>query len=574
MTRLASVVADVPALGRALTYSIPETLSSRLVVGSIVRIPLHGRRVRGWVVELDVDAPPGVRLAEIARFSGVGPDAEMIDLCRWAAWRWSGRLVSFLRAASPPHVVAAAARPARGLGRPRAGEGSTPALVDPVLAEALAVPRAIVRLPPVEDPLDFACEAVGAVDGPALVVCPSVLGAVSLARRLRARGRPVAVCPDDWAAAAAGGVTVVGARSAAFAPVPGLALTVVVDEHDEALQSEGSPTWHAREVCLERARRSRARALMLSPVPTLEAMSRSPVVTVSRERERAGWPIVEVIDRRDDDIGRTGLYSTRLVTMLRAARDPLCILNRTGRARLLACASCGTIARCEHCDAAVAQRDAAGTAASLQCPACDTERPVVCSSCGATRMKNLRPGVSRAAEELESLVGPQVRIGTEAALHDADAVDLVAFLDFDSEVLAPRYRAAEQALVLLARAARRLGPGGARDGARIVVQTRDPAQPVIQAALRADPSLVSDHEALRRDLLGYPPAATIAVVGGEAAAPFIEAVGAPPDVEIRSASDGEWLLRSRVRATLLDALAATPRPPGRLRLQVDPMRFR
>ena len=35
--------------------------------------------------------------------------------------------------------------------------------------------------------------------------------------------------------------------------------------------------------------------------------------------------------------------------------------------------------------------------------------------------------------------------------------DAVAFLDFDQELLAPRYRAAEQALALLARAARLVG---------------------------------------------------------------------------------------------------------------------
>ena len=57
--------------------------------------------------------------------------------------------------------------------------------------------------------------------------------------------------------AAAGGVSVVGARAAAFAPLPTPAAFVVLDEHDEALQNEGSPTWHARDVVFERARRAR-----------------------------------------------------------------------------------------------------------------------------------------------------------------------------------------------------------------------------------------------------------------------------------------------------------------------------
>ena len=35
----------------------------------------------------------------------------------------------------------------------------------------------------------------------------------------------------------------------------------------------------------------------------------------------------------------------------------------------------------------------------------------------------------------------------------------------------------------------------------------------------------------------------------------------------------EWLLVSADRKVLLDALAAVDRPPGRLRLQIDPMRL-
>ena len=38
-----------------------------------------------------------------------------------------------------------------------------------------------------------------------------------------------------------------------------------------------------------------------------------------RSVERQGWPVVDVVDRRHDDPGRSGLYSARLVDLLRAA---------------------------------------------------------------------------------------------------------------------------------------------------------------------------------------------------------------------------------------------------------------
>ena len=77
-------------------------------------------------------------------------------------------------------------------------------------------------------------------------------------------------------------------------------------------------------------------------------------------------------------------------------------------------------------------------------------------------MALVKPGVTRLREELEAaanrpviavtgetgeLSDADVFVGTEAVLHRVRNVDVVAFLDFDAELLAPRYRAAEQAMV-------------------------------------------------------------------------------------------------------------------------------
>jgi primosomal protein N' (replication factor Y) len=158
-------------------------------------------------------------------------------------------------------------------------------------------------------------------------------------------------------------------------------------------------------------------------------------------------------------------------------------------------------------------------------------------------------------------------------LHQLDAADVVAFLDFDQELLAPRYRAAEEALALLVRAGRLVG--GRRGTGRVLVQTRLPGHEVVQAALLADPARASAAEATRRELMRFPPAAALADVSGAAAPPFVAALVAAgfDAVEILGPSDGHWLVRAPDHATLLDALAATPRPPGRLRVAVDPLRL-
>jgi primosomal protein N' (replication factor Y) len=433
----------------------------------------------------------------------------------------------------------------------------------------------VVRLAPGADRLPLVLTACRR--GHALIILPSVGEAEELGVRLRRMGVPVAVLPDEWAQAR-GGATVVGARSAAWAPVVDLAAVLVLDEHDEAHKQEQTPGWHARDVAVERARRAGVPCVLASPCPSLEALEAGPLSTPPRSMERQGWPVVDVVDRRHDDPGRSGLYSARLVDLLRAGGRVLCVLNRKGRARLLACHACGELARCEHCGGALVQSEP-GT---LTCLRDDRSRPTICASCGGTKMKLLRVGVNRAAEELAALANTQVievtgesgvlidarvYVGTEAVLHQVHRADVVAFLDFDQELLAPRYRAAEEALALLARASRILG--GRRRHGRLVLQTRLPEHEVVQAALHADPYRVAAVELERRRILGYPPATAMAALSGAVAEQYVEGL---EGIDVLGPRDGTWLLRAPDHDTLLTALAAAPRPSGRMRLDVDPLR--
>jgi len=144
--------------------------------------------------------------------------------------------------------------------------------------------------------------------------------------------------------------------------------------------------------------------------------------------------------------------------------------------------------------------------------------------------------------------------------------DVVAFLDLDAEMLAPRYRAAEQAMTLLVRAARLVG--GRAGGGRLVVQTFLPRHEVLQAVLHADPSRLAKVETERRQLLGLPPFSALAAVSGAGAIDFASASG------LESSADGDVvLLRADSWDRLGRALESTPRPKGsRLRIAVDPPR--
>jgi primosomal protein N' (replication factor Y) len=388
---------------------------------------------------------------------------------------------------------------------------------------------------------------------------------------------------------------VVGGRAAVFLPLPDLRAVVVLDEGDEAFQEERAPTWHAREVAVERARRVDAPVTLVSPTPTVDARAVGAAFAAPSAHDvRTGWPRLDVIDQRDDEPGR-GLLSSALGPALHRAVDgggrAICVVNRRGRARILACRACRELARCTTCGAAVSQPEH-----ELVCLRCGTTRPSVCAQCGATRFRAVRPGVQAVRDDVAGLVphfdvaevdattegvpDARVVVGTEAALHRiardrVRPVRLVAFLAFDEELLAPRYRAPEQALWLLVRAARLLGSRA--DGGVLLVQTRMPDHDVLAVAGTGDPEPFSAAETAVRMATGFPPFGGLAELGGAgaavaAAADAVRAVG----LTVLGGSEARALVRAGSVEELCDRLAgvdfSAARSLGRLRVAVDPPR--
>ncbi len=595
------VLPDVPALDRPFDYLLTGEATTTVRVGTQVRVPLHGRRVSGWVVALDVTPPDGVQLQEVHAVRGVGPSPDLVELARWAGWRWAGRQAQFLRTASPPALVDRLSSHGGQAAAPHEpGDGD-----QRTLDRALEGGTAVLRIAPAQDRLDTIAallrQALGhaAPGAGAIVITPSVVQAQRLAAGLGRSGLavesfaadgPPSALAASWARAAAGGRVVVGTRSAAWSPGPDLAVAIVVDEHDEALRNEQAPTWHARDVLAERCRRAGVPLVLISPCPTLEALESGRLVVPEASEERAGWPSVEVVDRRDEDpTTAKSLFSPRLVALLQGASRAVCVLNRTGRSRLSACRRCGDLAGCERCGATVADADRPDR---FVCLRCGTVRPKVCDACGSTAFKVLRMGVAKAADELAAILGEpvgevtarsnavderaeladlaryRVLLGTEAVLRRVSGVPLVAIIDLDQELRAPRLRAGEQSMALVARGAR--VAGARRSGHRLVLQTRLPDHPVVEAARLGNPSGLSRREDEVRRATGMPPYAALAKVSGPQGASFAAALRRDGGVEVLGGDDGPWRVRAIDHQRLCDALARVDRPSGRLRIEVDP----
>jgi primosomal protein N' (replication factor Y) len=589
MSLVARVVPDVTGVDKVFDYLIPSELHDAIAIGDRVRVPLHGRNVPGWVTEIgsttdgftDVDE---TKLRSVIKRLGFGPSNDIVQLAKWASHRWCGRLRAFFVAASPSTLVTV-------LPTARYHRDQVKAVGDPEVSLAVSEKRSVlVQRGPLKSPIDVMVGA--ALNGATLVIVPTVIRARLFAASLKRHGFSVATLPDEWDSAAGGVDVVIGSRTAVFARVPNLCSVVVVDEHDDSLREERTPSWHARDIAIERARQLGISCVLVSALPSVTAkVWASDRVLKSADKEtHSEWPQILLIDRTLDERWSNSLLSSEFIAELRDhSRRIVAVMNTKGRARLLACASCKSLARCAQCDAAVE----IGTNGQFSCPRCSTQRPHVCMKCSSAKFLTLKPGVSKLREEIAQAAGRKLSdvvevtgagddavavdqskmlfVGTEAALHRVHEADTVVFLDIDQELAAPRYRASEIVGSLLVHAARLVGRSEL--GGKVMVQTHSVDSPVLQAmaTLRIDQYLQSVSE--MRSFMKLPPFGALAQLSGTNIDKAVSDLRKNVFVHVSAANDGSYLVKASDWQVLADALCEIEAVKGvRLKVQVDPAR--
>jgi primosomal protein N' (replication factor Y) len=589
MSLVARVVPDVTGVDKVFDYLIPSELQEVIGVGDRVRVPLHGRNVPGWVIAIgstsegftEVDE---TKLRSVIKRLGFGPSGEIVQLALWASHRWCGRLRAFFVAASPSTLVAT-------LPTARYQRDQVKVAGDAAISLAVIESRSLlVQRGPLKSPVDVLVGA--ALSGPTLVIVPTVVRARLFAASLKRHGFTVAVLPDEWGSAAGGVDVAIGSRTAVFARVPDLRSIVVIDEHDDSLREERTPTWHARDVAIERAKQLNISCVLMSALPSVaaKAWANDRVLQSGEQEVQSEWPRIQLIDRTLDERWSNSLLSSDFIAELRDhSRRIVVVLNTKGRARLLACASCKSLARCANCDAAVET----GAEGQFSCPRCFVQRPQVCIKCSSAKFLTLKPGVSKLREEIAQAAGRKVSdvvevsgssndadaldqakmlfVGTEAALHRVHEADTVVFLDIDQELAAPRYRASEIVGSLLVHAARLVGRSDR--GGKVMVQTHSIDSPVLQAmsTLHIDEYLQSVSD--MRRFMELPPFGALAQLSGTNIDDAIEELRRNVFVHVSAGSDGSYLVKAADWQVLADALSEVEASKGvRLKVQVDPAR--
>ncbi len=239
-----------------------------VTVGSMVRVPLAGRRVRGFVVEVHDGEPDGLK--ELRAVSGDVPvfHARLLESLRWAAFHYVSPLAVVLARAAPPNL------PHRG------AQGVYPPV--PPGPDAPGDSVAYLMAPDnwVEHLRDTLAPVVGAGRS-ALVVAPTGAETEAYGEQLAAVFGPrvMAVTPalSDrsitamWVAGATSpGSIVVGTHRVAFWPIAELGLAVVIEEGRRGMKDRQTPTIHARDLSVpgRESRGSRFGSSVECPLPS------------------------------------------------------------------------------------------------------------------------------------------------------------------------------------------------------------------------------------------------------------------------------------------------------------------
>ena len=553
------VLPDVAALDRLFDYWAPPGAAPP--IGTVVRVDLHGRRVRGWVLAV-ADGPDVAAdlVRPVRAVVSAGPPADVVALCEWAAWRWAGPRATFLRAASPPNVV-------------------SPDLVDvdvavhPPVPGPLALPDRPGRLvvwPPAR-PREGLVVSLLAVEGSTIVVAPDPSERARLAAAAEATGRVVvALAGDDpaatraaaWQAARRGACVVLGGRVAALAPIPDLRAAVVLDDADTALVEERAPTWHARDLLLERARRAGAVATVVTPVPTVEALTAlgDPVALPAS----VGAGRLAAPRGRRPARGTAGARAPRGAARRRAAPHPgrwrpRGVRPEPARPRpaprvppvrhprpLRALRRRGRRAR-RRARVPARRRDAAPRCAwSAVRRACGPRRPGCAAS--ATTSRRCCPG-SRSASPRPAATSTPTPRSWSAPRRRCTASPPTGRRSASSPSSTSTRSCSPPAS---GRSSRRSGCSCAAPAssattagaACLLAQTRVPDHPVFDAVEDGDPIPLLHEEATRRATLALPPFGGLAVLSGDAAAVDAAAAALAAPLEVLGPVDGRALVRA------------------------------
>lgn len=307
---------------------------------------------------------------------------------------------------------------------------------------------------------------------------------------------------------------ILGVRSSIFLPIKNLGLVIVDEEHDQSFKQDDRCTYNARDIAIKRASLLKIPVVLGSATPMVEtykAFIGTPnYYPLEKRAQEAKLPEVELVDMR----GRSRIesekalwpYSSESVFKIKKAleRDEqvLVFINRLGYASYLQCNSCGHQFSCPNCSTNLKYFK---KRSELVCQTCEFKmpEPEMCPECMNIQLTPKGFGTEKAHDALQGLFPDKVierfdrdeiktftkleetlnqfhekkidiLVGTQMLSkgHNFENVNLVIILGIDSQLNFPDFRSNERVYQTLTQVSGRAGRFGKK--AEVLVHTLAP----------------------------------------------------------------------------------------------------
>ena len=335
---------------------------------------------------------------------------------------------------------------------------------------------------------------------------------------------------------------VLGTRSAILSPFE-FDVVILDEEHDSSfMQQDPAPRYHTRDLAFHLAQKHGALVVLGSATPCLETFRNAreghlKLLTLKNRATSAPLPDVHIIDmgkvRQQKGVLMSPDLRDALSDCIAGGNQAIILMNRRGYSKIRVCSKCGETLYCKHCHIPLVYHKQYN---ALMCHYCAALYPVntPCSSCGAETYEFVGGAIEKLEEEIQEWVADakvirmdrdttqnvgavekilnsfrnreyNILLGTQmvAKGHDFPGVKLVGIVGADSGLGIPDFRSTEKLFQLLSQTAGRAGR--AEGGGKVLIQTLNPTEPVMQFAIRHDFEGFAELEVANRQMAFYPP---------------------------------------------------------------------
>jgi primosomal protein N' (replication factor Y) len=338
---------------------------------------------------------------------------------------------------------------------------------------------------------------------------------------------------------------ILGVRSSLFLPYSNLGLIIVDEEHENTYkQYDPAPRYNARDSAAVLARMHNAKVLLGTATPSIESYFNAKAGKYGLVRLNTRFQNIQLPENQLVDILRAkkkkemkSLFSPVLLDSIKESlamgEQVILFQNRRGFAPYIECDMCGWIPQCTNCDVSLTYHRHKN---ELICHYCgySIRSPKTCKACGNTAVQTRGFGTEKIEEEIKIFFSDikvarmdldstrsknayhniisnfetgkiDILIGTQMVSKglDFDNVSLVGIMNADNMLNYPDFRAFERSYQLIAQVSGRAGRKNKQG--KVIIQTGNPAHPILQFVLDNKFEEMYTSQLLERKNFKYPP---------------------------------------------------------------------